>query len=87
MDMDRQKVLEKMRKTAVALFGMDPASIGDETEIESLGIDSLDRTEWCMAVEEELDVEIPTDDVHGARTVGDIADAVLRAWHEEGCVE
>ena len=40
--------------------------------IDDVGADSLDSVEVIMAVEEELDVVIPDEDVEKLRTIGDI---------------
>ena len=42
-------------------------SFGDDLEA-----DSLDLFELVMALEEEYDVEIPTDDLESINTVGDV---------------
>ena len=39
---------------------------------DDLGADSLDLYELIMALEEEYDVEIPTDDLESINTVGDV---------------
>ncbi|MEG2774612.1 MAG: acyl carrier protein, partial [Acetivibrio sp.] len=39
---------------------------------EDLGADSLDLFEMVMALEEEFDVEIPTEDLEKIETIGDI---------------
>ena len=41
-----------------------------------LGIESLDLFELVMALEEEFDVEIPTEDLEKLSTVQDVADYV-----------
>ena len=40
--------------------------------IDDVGEDSLDSVEVIMAVEEQLDVVIPDEDVEKLRTIGDI---------------
>ena len=40
--------------------------------IDDVGADSLDSVEVIMAVEEQLDVVIPDEDVEKLRTIGDI---------------
>ena len=39
---------------------------------EDLGADSLDLFEMVMALEEEFEVEIPTEDLENIRTIGDV---------------
>ena len=52
---------------------MDAETITEETSFkEDLGADSLDLFELVMALEEEYDVEIPTEDLEQIATVGDV---------------
>ena len=39
---------------------------------EDLGADSLDLFEMVMALEEEFEVEIPTEDLENIKTIGDV---------------
>ena len=50
--------------------------IGEDTEIASLGIDSLDMVETVMALEDSLDTEIMEGDMSAFRTVGDLVSEV-----------
>ena len=48
-------------------------SISDAADLSAdLGIDSIDRIELAMDLEEEFDIRICDDDIGGARTVGDV---------------
>ncbi|MGL4773670.1 MAG: acyl carrier protein [Clostridium sp.] len=66
----------------------DKLSIGeDEITLESsfiddLNADSLDIVELIMALEDELEMEIPDEDVEGFKTVGDVVNYV-KSHHEE----
>ena len=50
--------------------------------IDDLNADSLDIVELIMALEDELDMEIPDEDVEKFKTVGDVVNYV-KAHHEE----
>lgn len=51
----------------------DPSSITRETRLrEDLKVDSLDAAEIILAIEEELNVEIPDELMMSAKTVGEI---------------
>ena len=39
---------------------------------EDLGADSLDLFEMVMALEEEFEIEIPTEDLENIKTLGDV---------------
>ena len=44
----------------------------DSSFLEDLNADSLDIVELIMALEDELDMEIPDEDAEGFVTVGDV---------------
>ena len=46
--------------------------------MDDLGADSLDTVELIMALEEELDIEIPDDEAESIRTVQDALDYINR---------
>ena len=46
------------------------------TFIDDLGADSLDIVELIMALEEELEMEIPDEDAEGFKTVGDVVEYI-----------
>lgn len=50
--------------------------------IDDLGADSLDIVELIMALEDELDMEIPDEDVENFKTVGDVVNYVKQN-HED----
>mgnify|MGYP003295872834 CR=1 FL=1 len=52
---------------------VDPASITESSAIvEDLGADSLDIVDLVMSLEEEFEVEIPSEDLEGIATIGDV---------------
>lgn len=54
-------------------LGVDAGTITEESSFkDDLGADSLDLFELVMALEEEYDVEIPTEDLESIATVGDV---------------
>lgn len=46
---------------------------------EDLGLDSLDRVEIAMGLEEEFDLDFPDDVIEGWRTVADVLASVQEA--------
>lgn len=54
----------------------------DSTFVEDLNADSLDLVELMMALEDELETEIPDEDAEGFSTVGDVVN-YLKAHVEE----
>jgi len=66
-------MLEKMRELIVDQLSVDADSVTEASSFkDDLGADSLDLYELIMALEEEYDVEIPTDDLESINTVGDV---------------
>ena len=54
----------------------------DSSFIDDLNADSLDIVELIMALEDELEMEIPDEDVENFKTVGDVVNYV-KTHHEE----
>lgn len=64
---------EKMKEIIAEQLSVDVSEINLETSFkEDLGADSLDLFELVMALEEEYDVEIPSDDLANIATVEDV---------------
>ena len=57
-------MLEKIKEITADSLGADVNTLTAETSFkEDLGADSLDLFEMVMALEEEFEVEIPTEDL------------------------
>ena len=68
---------EKVKEIMVNNLGCDEDAITMEASIkEDLGIDSLDAVELVMAIEEELGVKIPDEELANMKLVSDIAACV-----------
>ncbi len=66
-------MLEKIKEIAADSLGADVESLTAETSFkEDLGADSLDLFEMVMALEEEFEVEIPTEDLENIKTIGEV---------------
>ena len=66
-------MLEKIKEIAADSLGADVNTMTADTSFkEDLGADSLDLFEMVMALEEELEVEIPTEDLENIKTIGDV---------------
>lgn len=84
--MTRQDIFELVRGRLAELIECDPKEITDDTRLEEdLEADSLDLVELAMALEEELSLEIPDEELEGIRTVGDAVEFIAeRVPAEEG---
>ena len=66
-------MLEKIKEITADSLGADVNTLTAETSFkEDLGADSLDLFEMVMALEEEFEVEIPTEDLEYIKTIGDV---------------
>ena len=64
---------EKMKEIIADQLGVSEDEVTLEASFkEDLDADSLDLFELVMALEEEYDVEIPSDDLAELNTVGDV---------------
>lgn len=66
-------MLEKIKEITADSLGADVNTLTAETSFkEDLRADSLDLFEMAMALEEEFEVEIPTEDLENIKTIGDV---------------
>jgi acyl carrier protein len=59
--------------------GTPPSSVGRETHLDALGLDSLAKIDLAVAAEDRFGVAIPDEDLERFVTVGDVMDYVERA--------
>ena len=77
-------MLEKMKEMVADQLNVDAAEITAETSFkDDLGADSLDLFELVMALEEEYNVEIPSEDLEKLTTVGAVMDYLKAKGVEE----
>ena len=77
-------MLEKMKEMVADQLNVDAAEITAETSFKGdLGADSLDLFELVMALEEEYNVEIPSEDLEKLTTVGAVMDYLKSKGVEE----
>lgn len=71
---------EKLKKIIVDVLNVDENEITmDTTFIDDLGADSLDVFQIIMGIEEEFDIEIPTEEAEKIASVGDAVEAIKNA--------
>ena len=76
-------MFEKIQAIIADKLSIDAESVTMEASfIDDLNADSLDIVELVMALEDELEMEIPDEDVENFKTVGDVVEYV-KANHEE----
>ena len=70
-------VFEKLRTILAEQLDAEEESITLETDIaDDLGADSLDVVEMLMAIEDEIDVEIPDEEIENLKTVGSVVNYI-----------
>lgn len=70
---------EILKKVIAEVLSVDEAEITKETTfIDDLGADSLDVFQIIMGVEEELDIEVNSDDAEKIVTVGDAVELIRK---------
>lgn len=83
--MTREEIFNLVRGRLAELMEREPNEITLDTRLEEdLEADSLDLVELAMALEEELKLEIPDDDLEGIRTVGDAVEFVAEKLGDDG---
>lgn len=74
MKKGERNMLETIKKLVSENLGIEEETITENASFkEDLGVDSLDLFELVMALEEEYDLEIPTEDLEKLTTVGEVA--------------
>ena len=69
-------MFKKIKQIIVEQSVCDKEDIKLETEIEDLKLDSLDKIELLMALEEEFNVEISDEKAELVKTVADIVKTI-----------
>ena len=71
---------EKLQSIIGEVLNVDAGDITmDTTFVEDLGADSLDIFQIVMGIEDEFDIEIPTDAAELIVTVGDAVEQIKNA--------
>lgn len=77
-------MLEKIKEMVADQLNVDAEEITAETSFkEDLGADSLDLFELVMALEEEYEIEIPSEELEKITTVGAVMDYLKSKGVEE----
>lgn len=72
-------MLERIKEIVAEALGAEISTLTAETSFkEDLGADSLDLFEMVMTLEEEYDVEIPSEDLEDIKTLGDVENYIQK---------
>ena len=71
---------EKLQSIIAEVLNIDADEVTmDKTFVDDLGADSLDVFQIIMGIEEEFDIEIPTEEAEKISTVGDAVEQIKNA--------
>jgi acyl carrier protein len=75
--MERPEIETKVRKVLAEQLAVDESQVTPQARFaEDLNADSLDLTEAVLALEDEMGIEIPEDEMENVKTVGQAVDLV-----------
>jgi acyl carrier protein len=77
MAVTAEAVLEKI-KEIVPKFGVNPDDVKDGSTLEDLDMDSLDVVEIMQAIEDDMGIRVPDEDLEDLTTIGDAVAAVVK---------
>lgn len=79
-----KKMLEKLQEIIAEQLGIEAGDVAAASNFkDDLNADSLDLFEMIMAMEEEFNVEIPSEDLEQIQTVQDVIDYLKNKGVEE----
>jgi acyl carrier protein len=75
--MDRDAVFTTLKSAAVEVLGVDESAVTESARFkDDLDADSLDLVEFVMALEEQLDISVPEEELEGVETIGQALDLI-----------
>lgn len=74
---DYQSVLQTVRQLIAEQLHKKPEDITEDSTLESLGADSLDRVEFVMNVEEKFHIQVNDEEAEKISTVRDAVTYIL----------
>ena len=75
--MERSDIEERVRKVLAEQLAVDESQVTANARFaEDLNADSLDLTEAVLALEDEMGIEIPEEEMESVKTVGQAVDLV-----------
>ena len=77
MAVTQEEVLGKI-KEIVPKFGVNPDDVQDSSTLEDLDMDSLDVVEIMQAIEDDMGIRVPDEDLEDLKTIGDAVAAVVK---------
>ena len=66
-------ILERIKELLVEQLNLEYEQLQSDTLFDEIGVDSIDIVELVMALEAELGVQMPDDQLERVATLGDLA--------------
>lgn len=80
--MNRDQIMVQVRQLLAEQLTIDPTKITEQSTLDELGADSLDRVEIIMKLEDLFGVEISDDDADRLTSVDSIVAHLERNLHQ-----
>ena len=77
--MTNDAILDEINQTATMLLGPSMADLQPETELRSVGLDSLDIVEVVTVIESTFEVKLEDAALKEVRTAGELAGVISKA--------
>jgi acyl carrier protein len=72
----RDETFAAVRKMTATYLKIGEDTIGEESGLADLGLDSLGAIQLVFDIEEEFNVSVPDDRIHGFKTIRDVCDGI-----------
>ncbi len=81
----REEAVEAIKSVLVEEFECDAATLTPESRLfEDLDLDSIDAVDLVVRLQNQTGLKVKAEDFKSIRTIGDVADVVLRLMNEQG---
>jgi acyl carrier protein len=67
---------ERVRRLIAGYLRIAPETIGEDSKLEELGLDSLGALELVFEIEEEFKIKVPDESIPELRTVRAVCDGI-----------
>lgn len=79
--MSNEMIENKVKELVADYTNMESDKIRPEFNLEELGLDSLDRVEIVLELEEEFDIQVDEDEIEKIETVKGIIDYIEKLYN------
>lgn len=79
----KNRIINFLKEEFINYSDFEISGVNLDTDLDEIGLDSLDLIEITMDLEHEFEIEINDDDVYAWQTPNDIVNAVLKELGEE----